>query len=459
MILTNLVQKGLHYYSENNPEGALEQFQSAFTLEPLNAETLNNIGVIYFKMGKIADALAYLEKAINVNPEYETAKKNYTSVRMSMDSAISKEANPKNSGNKNTTLSEYYNKPLKILFISQTFYPTKRAHGGAEFSALTMMKAFAEDGHHSSIICMDEDGQEFDYMGVKIVQIPSIDTLEAEFIKINPDIIMTHIHWSPSAIWLAKKYCKTSILFIRSYENICPDPIQMLSCKRDCEICSSFIPMRQEMLNHRFAVINADIVICDSEFTRSITTTFYNRKADLIYELVDINAYKVEKNYADFITMNQPEKHKGNEIFREIAKLMPEERFMTVGRGIHDASSPNLIHFGQTSPRIFYSHTKIMLVPSIWPEPFGRVVMEAMANGIPVISSCVGGLPEVVGNAGILIDDYMNPQKWVYEIKSLLQNPNLYKDMQKKGAEQVKKFEIKTEINKLRNLLEILVSN
>ncbi|HAB51537.1 MAG TPA: hypothetical protein DCE80_05080, partial [Ignavibacteriales bacterium] len=83
MILTNLVQKGLHYYSENNPEGALEQFQSAFTLEPLNAETLNNIGVIYFKMGKIADALAYLEKAINVNPEYETAKKNYTSVRMS----------------------------------------------------------------------------------------------------------------------------------------------------------------------------------------------------------------------------------------------------------------------------------------------------------------------------------------------------------------------------------------
>lgn len=44
-----------------------------------------------------------------------------------------------------------------------------------------------------------------------------------------------------------------------------------------------------------------------------------------------------------------------------------------------------------------YAACDVMVVPSVWPEPFGLVALEALAAGKPVIASDVGGLPETVG--------------------------------------------------------------
>jgi len=40
--------------------------------------------------------------------------------------------------------------------------------------------------------------------------------------------------------------------------------------------------------------------------------------------------------------------------------------------------------------------SKLVLAPSLWPEPFGRVALEAISQGTPVISSNKGGLPEII---------------------------------------------------------------
>ena len=55
----------------------------------------------------------------------------------------------------------------------------------------------------------------------------------------------------------------------------------------------------------------------------------------------------------------------------------------------------------------FYASLDVVAVPSVptssWTEQFGRVAVEAMAAGVPVVASDAGALPEVVGSAGLVV--------------------------------------------------------
>ena len=64
--------------------------------------------------------------------------------------------------------------------------------------------------------------------------------------------------------------------------------------------------------------------------------------------------------------------------------------------------------------RIFYDAAKIFVFPSLY-EGFGLPPLEAMAHGTPVLTSNISSLPEVVGNAAVLV----NPEN-VFEIMRAL---------------------------------------
>lgn len=50
-----------------------------------------------------------------------------------------------------------------------------------------------------------------------------------------------------------------------------------------------------------------------------------------------------------------------------------------------------------------YRSADVVVVPSRWAEPFALTVMEGMASGVPVVASAIGGIPEVAGDAGVLV--------------------------------------------------------
>jgi glycosyltransferase involved in cell wall biosynthesis len=82
---------------------------------------------------------------------------------------------------------------------------------------------------------------------------------------------------------------------------------------------------------------------------------------------------------------------------------------------------------------------KVFVLPSFW-EGFGLDVLNAMACGVPVVVSNVGSLPEVVEDAGILIDpkDVSSITKGINEV--LLASESKYNNIVARGLVQVKKF-------------------
>ncbi|MEO5952981.1 MAG: glycosyltransferase family 1 protein, partial [Chloroflexia bacterium] len=85
-----------------------------------------------------------------------------------------------------------------------------------------------------------------------------------------------------------------------------------------------------------------------------------------------------------------------------------------------------------------YSGALALTFPSLY-EGFGLPALEAMSCGTPVISSNATSLPEVVGDAGILLDPN-NVTAWADAVKQLATNKAMQTSLSKKGLEQASKF-------------------
>ena len=83
-----------------------------------------------------------------------------------------------------------------------------------------------------------------------------------------------------------------------------------------------------------------------------------------------------------------------------------------------------------------FKNATIFLFPSIH-EGFGIPCLEAMELGVPLIASNVSAIPEVVGDAGILLNDYMSPEVWANNIIDLLENNEKRTLQIEKGEERV----------------------
>lgn len=98
------------------------------------------------------------------------------------------------------------------------------------------------------------------------------------------------------------------------------------------------------------------------------------------------------------------------------------------------------------------SGSRAFVLPSLW-EGFGIPVVEAMACGVPVITSCVSSLPEVTGDAGLLVDPKSTTQL-EQAIRLLTTDQKLHAKLSKKALEQAKKFSWQQMAEKVIKVLE-----
>ncbi|KPV43615.1 glycosyltransferase family 4 protein [Alicyclobacillus ferrooxydans] len=99
---------------------------------------------------------------------------------------------------------------------------------------------------------------------------------------------------------------------------------------------------------------------------------------------------------------------------------------------------------GFVSPRRLPSLLKehdVLVLPSQRREAFGLVNLEAMAAGLPVIASRVGGIPEVVTEkSGVLVDKYASAAAFAEAISRLSNNPRLYSTLCDGALQQSRAF-------------------
>lgn len=86
-------------------------------------------------------------------------------------------------------------------------------------------------------------------------------------------------------------------------------------------------------------------------------------------------------------------------------------------------------------PRV-YARADVAVFPSVWNEPFGMVIVEAMASGVPVVATRGGGIPEFVddGSSGLLVQRG-DAGELADAILRLLKDPDLRRSMSRAGRQ------------------------
>jgi len=97
---------------------------------------------------------------------------------------------------------------------------------------------------------------------------------------------------------------------------------------------------------------------------------------------------------------------------------------------------------------VLYRLAAVFVFPSLY-EGFGLPPLEAMAAGAPVITSNVSSLPEVVGDAALLIDP-MDTSAIARAMASVLSDPRLREDLIRRGRERVKAFSWTRSVARIR---------
>ena len=358
---------------------------------------------------------------------------------------------------------------MKILYSNRTLYPFE---GGADISALTLLDELAKKYEVSAVYIGEElKNSKIKCYPKKIKQKKGVwinsyflnkkwEKILSKIIKEEkPEIVIAQDYLVPSSVKIAKRYGIKSIVFLRSYMHLSidgfmsylpeekkPGKTKELSYKIQYPFYKLVVKKYQKALR------DADLVCSVSNYVKDITFDYLDVNSEVIRPFVKT---EVKDSLKEYITLINPDVHKGLDIFKQIVKRLPEKKFLVSGKEIRfDEGNVKVIKWTDDIKEI-YSKTRLLLVPSIWPDPCPRVCIEAMANGIPFIVSNKGGLPEEAKDCGLVIENINDIDEWVKAVIKFDEKA-FYEDMSKKAKWKFLEFGFNRQFNKFELLLKSL---
>lgn len=148
---------------------------------------------------------------------------------------------------------------------------------------------------------------------------------------------------------------------------------------------------------------------------------------------IEFDRYRVQSTRESVLAVGT-NRVKGFDVVVKIARQCPsisfevfrswglrEHRVAPRYRSLHNLS----VHGPVSDMRDALGRARVVLVPSRR-EAWGRIVSEAQMNGIPALASTAGGLPENVGEGGILLSPRSPPRDWSNALRGLWHDPTQY---------------------------------
>lgn len=384
---------------------------------------------------------------------------------------------------------------MKILLINSFYYPD--IIGGAEVSVQKLAEGLVKKGHDVYVLSSGNRNKEI-INGVNIITLPfnnfgknnkvikkvsfkvfSIrNNLLNEEIReiissINPDIVhCNNLYNISSCIWkVITEFNIPIVQTLRDYFFICHKST-LLCNKKTCANNKITCLAYQSIMRKRFK--NITYFTAPSKYTmeKFLELNMFSRdKSKVIYNAIDrskytnneIIQYRLEKNEkkVKFCFLGSLAEHKGIKLLVDIVKDTNIELNIagdgTLKKYIEDIekNNKNIKYYGKLSEvevEKFLLESDVLIVPSLWNEPFGRVVIDAYKFGLPVIVSNMGGLPEIVDNykTGLIYE--ANDEFMLKECINKMSDRIYIKRMISDCVNKVEEFSIKNQIKQFEDL-------
>jgi len=214
---------------------------------------------------------------------------------------------------------------------------------------------------------------------------------------------------------------------------------------------SKSIKERENIL-HKCAAIFCVSEFIKKKFLKGINKNF--QKVHVLHNGVDRKLKRFPKKKKEVLFVGRLVPEKGVDLYvdviKNIANKFPDWQFDLIGsfrlgddknegsfvskviKKFQNISNQTRFHGfkNQDFVQEKMKSASIIVIPSIWEEPYGLVAAEAMSNGVAIITSDIGGIPEIVKESSILIGN-INRLKLQNELKKLMRNPDKVKILQK----------------------------
>ncbi len=263
---------------------------------------------------------------------------------------------------------------------------------------------------------------------------------------------------------------------LKTFSTLCPEKVVFIVHSHEH---LPFGPLSRKKSEEQSDVIKqASLIISVSQYSRAYIKEWGNVNSHVlsfpVYDIASIEKNNFEKRYISLINGGL---EKGVDIFIELLAKNPDEAFAIIDWNIEPLVKERLEQHKNITflapvddIRDVIKQTKILLMPSVFPETFGLSVVEAMSQGIPVIASNLGGLPEAKLGIPRLLD--VNPiqivegdfvsvdqktEPWQEALTKLISDASYYNDIAQRSIDAASRFISELSIRPFEDIFKPLV--